>query len=103
MNSIEAMPVGCKITVKLDIIDKFVEVNVTDTGLGIPEEIRDQLFQPFFSTKSSNLGLSFCKLIIESNRGSIDIYSVERGHHCTCHAATVALRWCYYPKTSRYF
>lgn len=65
---------------KLDIIDKSVEVNVTDTGSGIPEEIRDQLFQPFFSTKSSSLGLglSFCKLTVESNRGSIGIYSVVR-------------------------
>lgn len=65
---------------KLDIIDKFVEVNVTDTGPGIPEEIRDQLFQPFFSTKSSSLGLglSFCKLAIESSRRSIGIYSVVR-------------------------
>ncbi len=63
---------------KLDIIDKSVEVNVTDTGSGIPEEIRDQLFQPFFSTKSSSLGLSFCKLAIESSRGSIGIYSVVR-------------------------
>lgn len=77
-NSIEAMPGGGKITVKLDTIDRFVEINITDTGLGIPEEIRDQLFQPFFSTKSSSLGLglSFCKLAIESNGGSIDIDSV---------------------------
>ena len=33
-NSIEAMSGGGKITVKLDIIDKFVEVNITDTGPG---------------------------------------------------------------------
>ena len=76
-NSIEAMPGGGIITVKLDIIDKFVEITITDTGPGIPEEIRDRLFQPFFSTKASSLGLglSFCKLAIESNGGSIDIDS----------------------------
>ncbi len=77
-NSVEATPEGGTITIKLDSIDGFVEISITDTGSGIPEEIRDQLFQPFFSTKSSSLGLglSFCKLAVESNGGSIAIDSV---------------------------
>jgi len=64
--------------VKLDSTEGFVEISITDTGEGIPEEIRGQLFQPFFSTKTNSLGLglSFCKLAIESNGGSIDIDSV---------------------------
>lgn len=76
-NSIEAMPGGGKITVKLEIIDRFVEICIADTGPGIPEVIRDKLFQPFFSTKSSSLGLglSFCKLAVESNGGSIGLDS----------------------------
>jgi len=77
-NSIEAMPGGGTITVKMDNIDGFVEISITDTGPGIPDEIRYQIFQPFFSTKSSSLGLglSFCKLAIESNGGSMSINSV---------------------------
>lgn len=77
-NSIEAMPGGGKISVKLVIMDRFVEINIADTGPGIPEGIRDKMFQPFFSTKSASLGLglSFCKLAIESNGGSIGIDSV---------------------------
>jgi len=77
-NSIEAMPEGGTVAVKLDSTEGFVEISITDTGEGIPEEIRGQLFQPFFSTKTNSLGLglSFCKLAIESNGGSIDIDSV---------------------------
>ena len=76
-NSIEAMPGGGKISVKLGIMDRFVEITIADTGPGIPEEIKAKLFQPFFSTKSASLGLglSFCKLAIESNGGSIGIDS----------------------------
>ncbi|MBT3283187.1 GAF domain-containing protein [Candidatus Bathyarchaeota archaeon] len=77
-NSIEAIPEEGVITVRLDSTDGFVDVTITDTGSGIPYEIKEQLFQPFFSTKASSLGLglSFCKLAIESNGGSIDIDSV---------------------------
>ncbi|TFH18786.1 hypothetical protein E4H04_02270 [Candidatus Bathyarchaeota archaeon] len=44
---------------------------------GIPGEVLDQIFQPFFSAKpqSLGLGLSFCKLAVESNCGSISINS----------------------------
>ncbi len=55
--------------------ERMVEVSVGDTGAGIPEEIRDRIFNPFFTTKpageGSGLGLDICKKIIEKHGGSI--------------------------------
>ncbi len=64
---------------------KFIEINVTDTGKGIPEGIVDKIFDPFFTTKDnddlnnsgSGLGLAFCKKIIDEHKGSIEVDSSE--------------------------
>lgn len=57
------------------IKDNFVEITVTDSGHGIPEEIRDRIMEPFFTTKvdkkGTGLGLSICKNIIEHHRGKL--------------------------------
>jgi signal transduction histidine kinase len=54
-----------------------VEISVTDSGKGIPPEIREQVFNPFFTTKDigkgTGLGLSVSKGIIESHHGMISI------------------------------
>ncbi|MCS7052953.1 MAG: GAF domain-containing sensor histidine kinase [Ignavibacterium sp.] len=48
-------------------------ISVKDEGCGIPEEIRDKIWQPFFTTKSSGtgLGLDICKKIIQNHNGEI--------------------------------
>jgi len=55
---------------------------VSDTGLGIPEEIRDKIFEPFFSTKKrekgTGLGLSISYGIIKAHHGDILVKSKER-------------------------
>ncbi|HFD31574.1 MAG TPA: HAMP domain-containing histidine kinase [Gammaproteobacteria bacterium] len=53
--------------------DKFVEITIEDSGKGIPLEKRTQIFQPFATEKSDNmgLGLSICKEIIELHHGEI--------------------------------
>jgi PAS domain S-box-containing protein len=55
-----------------------IEIRITDTGTGIPPEIRDKLFQPFFTTKSRGLGLglALCKLIVEAHGGTIAVESI---------------------------
>ena len=54
-------------------------VKVTDNGTGMPEEIADKIFIPFFSTKKngSGIGLSLCKQIMMLHRGNVQVQSVE--------------------------
>jgi len=59
-------------------------IRVRDTGCGIPEEEREQIFAPLYTTKSSaggsGMGLAICRQIVEEMRGSIDVESaVGRG------------------------
>ena len=58
-----------------------VQVAVEDRGLGIPEEAREQLFRPFFTTKAqgTGLGLASSRAIAESHEGSLDVENVAGG------------------------
>ncbi len=79
-NSVDAMPYGGSIKVSVDKEGKNIVVKFTDTGVGIPEEIRDKVFDPFFTTKGTRgtgLGLSTVYWTVENHGGSIDIYSEE--------------------------
>ncbi len=55
----------------------YVWVKISDTGRGIPEEILDKIFYPFFTTKEkgSGIGLAIAQKIIDMHRGSIDVES----------------------------
>lgn len=77
-NAVEALNSGGNITITSDAAGSnsasFVAVNVRDNGPGIPEAIKNQLFAPVTSTKSSNhsgLGLSIVKKLVEDMNGSI--------------------------------
>jgi two-component system, NtrC family, sensor histidine kinase HydH len=54
-----------------------IEVRVSDSGPGIPVELREQIFNPFFTTKKSGvgLGLSIVSKIVDEHRGSIELVS----------------------------
>ena len=86
-NAMDAMPEGGTITMESRQEDSTVVLSVSDTGTGIPEEIRAKLFDPFFSTKASKgsgLGLSVTMGIITKHGGSIDVESTQ-GEGTTFH------------------
>ena len=59
----------------------FIEISVIDNGPGIPPEVQERIFQPFYTTNSSGtgLGLAICKRIITAHRGSIRLTSIPGG------------------------
>lgn len=59
-------------------LNKKVVLKVADNGPGIPEEVLDKIFIPFFSTKKSGsgIGLSLCKQIVMLHRGTLQVQSI---------------------------
>lgn len=78
LNAIQAMETGGKLTGEiLRLGAERVLVRVTDTGVGIPEEAMDRIYDPFFTTKKggTGLGLSICYNIVKSHNGEIEVRS----------------------------
>ena len=75
------MPTGGELTIVTTATEdnKFVRIEISDTGDGIPEEHLSKIFDPFFSTKETGkgtgLGLSVSLGIIEKHNGTIDVKS----------------------------
>lgn len=73
-NAIDAMPEDGLLSVAVQDDGDFIEIAITDTGHGIPEEARAKLFQPFFTTKGvggTGLGLSISAEILERHGGTL--------------------------------
>ncbi len=79
-NSIEAMETGGKISVVItESCDAFLEITITDNGVGIPPEIIPRLGEPFYTLKEkgTGLGLMVSYRIIEAHKGTIQFHSEE--------------------------
>jgi len=79
VNSLQAMPDGGTVTVETRVTDKHVCLLVSDTGIGMSDAVKSQIFLPFFTTKEisegTGLGLAVVHGIVTSHRGSIKVES----------------------------
>jgi signal transduction histidine kinase len=85
LNSLDAMPQGGHVEVELrPPRDGFVELQVRDTGPGIPAHILPKLFETFVSSKETGVGLGVAvsKRIAEDHGGSLSAYNLPEGGAC---------------------
>ncbi len=94
LNARDAMPEGGKLLIEASTVEvggsgrraddqmpgRYVRVSVSDTGHGMSQQVRERIFDPFFSTKEADkgtgLGLSICYGIVEAHGGRFDVSSV---------------------------
>jgi PAS domain S-box-containing protein len=78
-NAIDAMPNGGKVTVSSKSASGALAISVTDTGVGISEDVLSNLFVPLFTTKAQGMGfgLAICKRMIEAHGGTITCTTIK--------------------------
>lgn len=80
-NAIDAMPEGGEIHVRTLSNDGFLTIEVEDTGIGIPTEMKDKIFEPYATTKSPDkgigIGLVITNNIIKQHRGELNFESQQ--------------------------
>jgi len=76
-NGAQAMPEGGKLEVVLEEDRKFAVLRIADEGIGIPNEIREKIFDLYFTTKSggSGIGLAMTYRILQLHYGSVELQS----------------------------
>jgi two-component system, cell cycle sensor histidine kinase and response regulator CckA len=90
VNALDAMPQGGELLIATEAAQasetvpeansatkQLVEVSVSDTGIGIPENIQSQVFEPFFTTKKKGMGLGLSSVytIVRQHGGDINVQS----------------------------
>lgn len=77
MNGIAAMARGGTLTIRAQLVDNAVSVEVHDTGVGIEQAFQQTIFQPVMSARNSGsgLGLSVSRAIVEEYGGTLDVSS----------------------------
>lgn len=95
LNAVQAMPEGGSLAVETSVVrrarpgleggaeQEFVSVAITDTGVGIPGDIKEKIFDPFYTTKETEggtgLGLAVCSGIVKEHDGWIDVEDGKPG------------------------
>jgi len=87
-NAIGAMPEGGVLTISVEEKNDELQIAVSDTGIGIPEELMAKIFEPYFTTKESGsgLGLTITFKIVKEHNGEITVESIPgKGSTFTIH------------------
>jgi signal transduction histidine kinase len=95
LNAVQAMPDGGTLLVETQTVKRtrpgldsapeqtFISFSVSDTGIGIPADIKDKIFDPFYTTKEgqggTGLGLAVCSGIVKEHDGWIDVETGAQG------------------------
>lgn len=77
LNAKDAMESGGELTIRTTSRNDVIEIQIADTGKGIPPENLEKIFDPFFTTKTEGigLGLAFVARIVEQHRAQINVKS----------------------------
>ncbi|MGI9536604.1 MAG: two-component system sensor histidine kinase NtrB, partial [Desulfocapsaceae bacterium] len=80
LNAIQAMSEGGKLTILTDCSGPDITIEISDSGCGIPSEILDKVFEPYFTNKheGTGLGLAMSARIVHDHNGTISLKSVEQ-------------------------
>ena len=77
-NACDAMPEGGTVKISTKKDDKNVKISFKDYGLGIPDTMKEKIFEPFMShgkKEGTGLGLSITKKLVEDHGGKIEVFS----------------------------
>jgi len=84
MNALQAMAHDGRLVIETSAGDRYAEIRITDNGPGIPDEIKQTIFEPFHTTKpmgeGTGLGLSICHaIIVDNHKGQISARDANPG------------------------
>ena len=84
LNSFDAMPAGGNLKISAQAVDHGIEIIFHDSGPGIPENRRNNIFEPFFSTKDggTGLGLTVSYNIVTAHGGTLDLLDEREPGAC---------------------
>ncbi|MFM1872553.1 MAG: hypothetical protein RL398_1975 [Planctomycetota bacterium] len=85
-NALDAAPQGVHVTLATTVVGGEARLSVADDGPGIPADVRERIFEPYFTTKSSGtgLGLAICRRIVEAHGGRIELVESRPGRTAFC-------------------
>tara|TARA_B100001123_G_scaffold445707_2_gene598008 strand:+ start:994 stop:1284 length:291 start_codon:yes stop_codon:yes gene_type:complete len=78
LNAEDAMPHWGKLSISTAEVTDWTRIEIQDTGIGIPDNVPDRIFEPFFTIKGyegNGLGLSIVRRIVQKHGGNIRIES----------------------------
>ncbi len=81
INALQAMPASGEISIRVQPVEGAVQISFTDQGAGVPEDLLEKIWDPYFTTKDkgTGLGLGIVKNIIDAHGGDIRIENIPEG------------------------